>query len=106
MPRPSIANAQAGEVPQSDPNAKDQFKDLDSEFKDAVAQSSPEDIYKRISDLTKDQEDLATAKKEDQDLANILEKKRTAEAPYKEANKGLKMKVKFCLRVLSDQGKV
>jgi hypothetical protein len=103
MARPSIGNAPN---PKADPEAKDEFKDLDSDFKDAVAQESAEDIYKRISELSKEQEDLAQAKKDDQDLANILEKKRTAEAPYKEANKALKGKVKFCLRVLGDKGKL
>jgi len=102
MPRPSIANAPS----QTDPNAKDEFKDLDTDFKDAVAQSTPEDIYKRVSELSKQLEDLSVAKKADQDLANILEKKRTAEAPYKDSAKDLKSRIKFALRVLGDKGKL
>jgi len=103
MPRPSLGTAPN---PNADPNAKDKFKNLDSDFKDAVAQSSAEDIYKRITELSNQLEDLDKAKKADQDLIALKEKVATAMEPYKAASKDLKLRIKFALQVLGDQGKL
>lgn len=103
MPKPSIGNAPN---PNADPNAKDKFKNLDSDFKDALASSSPEDIYKRITELSSQLEELDKAKKADQDLENLKEKVATALEPYKAAGKDLKLRIKFALQVLGDKGKL
>lgn len=103
MPRPSVGSAPN---PKSDPNAKDKFKDLDSDFKDAVAQSSPEEIYRRITDLTNQNEKLNEAKELDNDLQSAKDRYQTALDPYKEQSKDIKLRIRYCIRVLGDKGKL
>lgn len=92
--------------PNADPQAKDKFKNLDSDFKDAVAAESEDALRKRITDLCSQAEALDQAKKDDEDLISKKETYDTAVAPYKEQQKDIKLRIKFILRVLSDQGKV
>jgi hypothetical protein len=103
MSRPSIGTAPN---PNADPNAKDKFKNLDSDFKDAVASEDAEAIYKRVANLNAEIEHLDAAKKLDGDLMSAKDKYDTAVEPYKTQTKDLKLRIKFCIRVLGDQGKV
>jgi hypothetical protein len=103
MSRPGIGSAPN---PNADPNAKDKFKNLDANYKDAVAQSSPEEIYKRIADIEGQLEALDAAKQLDQDLLTAKDRLATAQAPYKEQAKDLKLRIKYAVRVLGDKGKL
>lgn len=99
--KPTVTSEQ-----QKDPNAKDKFKNLSEEFKDACAQSSPEELYKRLGDLAGEEEKLEAAKETDTDLISKKEEYDAANGPYKESFKEMKLKRKFIARVLGDKGKL
>lgn len=83
---------------------KDPYSDLQDDFKDAVAQSSREEIEKRISDVALYDVELRKQKKEDQDLKEKAEAYKEASAIYREGFKSNKLKIEFCKRVLDDKG--
>ena len=83
---------------------KDIFEDLDSDWKDAVATMSVDDINSRIAEVAKAEELNQRAKEDDLDLARLKEEVATAGAQYKEATKANKLKIKFAMRVLGDRG--
>lgn len=103
MSKPGIGTAPGHEP---DPQAKDKFKKLPSDFKDAVAQSSREEIYKRLAALANQVEELAAAKELDNDLAAAKDRYDTASEPYKLQAKDLKLRIKFCVRCINDKGGV
>ena len=82
----------------------DPFEGLETEFKDAIAGMSPEDINKRISDVAKNQEENLKLMKEDQDLSEKKELAKEAAAQYREASKSNRLKIQYCVRVLGDKG--
>lgn len=83
---------------------KDPFQDLTEDFKDAVAQSSREEIEKRISDVALYDVELRKQKKEDQDLKEKAEAYKEASAIYREGLKSNRIKIEYCKRVLDDKG--
>ena len=85
---------------------KDKFADLDDDFKNAVAVMTEAAIRDKIAGITLAQLEVEMAKKADQDLQAAIEAKKVAEESYKEALKMNKLRIKFCRRVLSDQGKI
>jgi FtsZ-binding cell division protein ZapB len=84
---------------------KDPFEDLPSDWKDAIAQSSVEEINKRVAELAKGEEENQKAKKDDPDLAEKREALKVASEGYKEATKGYKLRMKWIMQVLGDMGK-
>lgn len=84
---------------------KGKFDELPLDFKDAVAQSSPEDINKRIAQITKDTEALLAARADDQDYQTKKEALKEAGAVYRDGKKANHLKVLYCIQVLSDKGK-
>jgi DNA-binding transcriptional regulator GbsR (MarR family) len=84
---------------------KDPFAELPNEWKDAIAQSSVEEIDKRIAELSKAEEESQNAKKLDPDLAEKREALKYASEGYKDATKGYKLRMKYIMRVLGDMGK-
>jgi len=86
------------------PKVKDPFADLDSDWKDAVAQGTVEEINARIAEVAKAEALNQEAKSEDVDLASLKEQVKEAGAQYAEATKANKLKVRFCMRVLGDRG--
>jgi len=83
---------------------KDKFAALDSDFKDAVAQSSPDEIRKRVAQIALDNEALLKAKEEDEDLHEKLEVAKDAGEVYREGTKMNRLRIQFCQRVLEDKG--
>lgn len=83
---------------------RDKFKDLDEDFKDAVAQSSIDEIKKRMADLAY----LLLAEKQLMEADNKLEAAKTAydnlADPYRESMKEMRLKSQFCKKVLDDKG--
>lgn len=86
-------------------DGKDKFKELDTDWKDAVAASTPEQLDAKIVELVKAEEENQATKASDPQLAELKEQLKEAGAGYKEATKGFKLRVKFILRVLGDKGK-
>lgn len=83
---------------------KDPFADLDSDFKDAVAGSSPEEIRKRIAQIAIDEENNRNAKDDDEDLKEKKEQAKIAGEQYAEATKAHRNMIRYCKRVLEDKG--
>jgi len=103
MSRPSIGSAPN---PNADPNAKDKFANLDSDFKDKVAASTSEEIDGILAQIAKDTEALEQAKEADADLAAKHEQYKEAGQVYRDGKKENRLKTRFCMRVLSDTGKL
>lgn len=82
----------------------DPFEDLPVDWKDAVAQSSREQIQQRIAKVALDDVELRKVKKEDQDLKEKAEAYKDASAIYREGFKANKLRIEFCKRVLDDKG--
>ncbi len=82
----------------------DKFKNLSPEFKDAVAESSPEEIKRRIADITilKAIEEKWFAN--DPDLEAAKTEVENISGEYREAIKEMKLKLEWCFQVLGDKG--
>jgi ElaB/YqjD/DUF883 family membrane-anchored ribosome-binding protein len=85
---------------------KDPYEDLDSDYKDAIAASTVEDINKRIAEIAKNEQDNLKAKGDDQDLKEKKEAATEAGKQYKDASKQNRLRILFAMRVLGDKGKV
>jgi len=85
---------------------KGKFDDLSSEFKDAVAGMSPEDIKKRISEVAIAEHENREAKIKDEDLAEKVAAVKFASEGYREATKANKLKIAYCHDTLASKGKV
>jgi hypothetical protein len=103
MTRPSIGSAPN---PNADPNAKDKFANLDSDFKDKVASLDAKGIDAVLAQIAKDTEALLQAKDADADLAAKKEQFKDAGQVYRDGAKENRLKTRFCMRVLNDQGKL
>lgn len=83
---------------------QDKFAKLDSEWKDAVAASSVDDIRKRISDIALEREELLKQKEEDMQLKEALQAAKDAGEVYRDGEKTARLRIQFCKRVLEDRG--
>lgn len=83
---------------------KDEFKDLDETFKDAVAQSSTDEIRKRITELALGElwtrEDL----KDNGEINDLKDKLSARMEPYRKDLKELRLQIKYCKSILDDKG--
>lgn len=84
---------------------KSDFDLLSGDFKDGVAQSSPEQVRDRIAQIAMDEANNQKLKADDQDLADKKEQVKLAAEGYVEATKQNKLKIKFAMQVLEDKGK-
>jgi hypothetical protein len=85
---------------------KDQFDDLDSDFKDAAASMSPDELNARIAEVAKNEQENLKLKTEDEDLKAKKAQATEAGKVYKEGSKQNTLRIKFLMRVLGDKGKV
>lgn len=81
------------------------FDDLSSDFKDAVAQSTPEQIRNRIAEIAMDEARNQTMKASDEDLAEKKEAVKFAGEGYATNTKQNKLKIKYAMMILEDKGK-
>jgi hypothetical protein len=84
---------------------KDRFADLDSDFKDTIANMKEPEIRDRLAKLTLDQEALMELKKNDQDLAAKREQASEAGRVYREGTKRYKLAVAYARSILDAMGK-
>lgn len=87
------------------PKVKDKFAELDSDWKDAVAQKDPDEIRDMIAQVALNELDNQKMRDEDQDLTEKREAAKYAAEQYKEATKHNKLRISFMKRVLDDKGK-
>lgn len=83
---------------------KDPFDALPEEFKEATAAMQADEVAKKISELTMDEERNQAAQRADADLAAKRKEVQTASRTYREQTKLYKLKIKFITRVQSDRG--
>jgi hypothetical protein len=83
---------------------KDEFADLDGDWKDMIVGMSAEEINNRIAEIAKAEQEVQALKKEDADLNAIREQYKVASSGYREHTKQSKLRIKYCMRVLSDRG--
>lgn len=84
--------------------AKDKFDDLDAEWKDAVANSDPEEIKKRMADLAAEAEMQKQAMDADPEVQQLKDRLKTETADYKANIKGAKLRIQYCVEKLKDKG--
>lgn len=77
---------------------------LDETFVDEMIGAQADKLKDKVVSLAKYEEEILEAKKADTDLSRILEEKSTAEATYKEALSGIKLKRKYVLALLKEKG--
>jgi hypothetical protein len=85
---------------------KNRFEDLDSVFKDEVANMKDEEIRNRLAQIAINEHENREAKKKDTDLESKKEQYRIAGEIYREATKANKLRTEYCYDVLQARGKV
>jgi hypothetical protein len=83
---------------------KDEFADLDSDWKSGIASMSTDEVNARIAEIAKAEQEMQATKKEDEDLNSLREQLKAAAQGYREHTKLSKLRIKFCMRVLADRG--
>ncbi len=83
---------------------KDPFDDLGSDFKDAAAGMSREQLEHRIAEVALNDVELRKAKKEDEDLKEKAEIHKEAAAVYRDGFKANRLQIEYMKRVLDDKG--
>jgi hypothetical protein len=83
---------------------KDEWADLDPNFKSAIDGMSREQIQSRLGAITFDYVSLMVAKKLDQDLEDKKQIYDEANEVYKNGTKDFKLQSKYCKKVLDDKG--
>jgi ElaB/YqjD/DUF883 family membrane-anchored ribosome-binding protein len=86
--------------------AKGEFDDLDSEWKDGIVAMTSEEIDQRIADTAKAEAENQKAKKEDAHLESCRTAVKVASEGYREHTKMSKLRIRYCMQVLGDRGKV
>lgn len=89
--------------PKGSKNKKDKFESIPSEWRDAVAGGSAEDIRARIAEVALNQEELSKAQENDEDLSNLKEQVKVASEGYRDGTKMNRLKIQFAKRVLEDK---
>lgn len=74
------------------------------EFAGEVAGLSLEQLNSRLSDLAKGREENQQAKEEDEQLESAKRLSSELGAPYRDAEKALKLKSKYIISLLSEKG--
>lgn len=85
---------------------KDKFASLDETFKDAVAQSSPEEINKRISEIALLDCALRDTLKEDGAVADAKESLKNLMEPYRDDFRAFRLKIEYARSILDAKGAI
>lgn len=80
------------------------IQDKMPEFAGEVAGLSIEQLNSRLSELAKSRELNSDAKEADEELENTRKLVSELGAPYRDAEKALKLKSKYLIKMISDKG--
>lgn len=83
---------------------KDKFEDLPDDFKEAVLQSSTDEIRKRVSEVAILDCEMRAQLKSDPDVQQAKDALKDLMEPYREDLKSYRLRIEFCKRVLDDKG--
>lgn len=87
-----------------DDNDDRKFKKLDDDFKDAVEQSSTDEIRRRISDLAVFEVETKETLKKDPAVLQAKDALDVLTSPYREDLKETRLKIEWCKRMLERKG--
>jgi len=85
---------------------EEKISDLDQFFIESVEGLQGEALKKKLFELDKYEGDLMSQKEDDEDLKEKQAIAKEANAIYSEGFKAIKLKRKFLLRMLTDQGQI
>ncbi len=85
-------------------SVQQEIKESNPEFHDEIVGLSKEDLDSRIVQLVKDLEEVDNAKEQDEGLQALRQQAKEAGAPYRDAKKAIKVKIKFILETLESRG--
>lgn len=74
------------------------------EFANEVANLTPEQLSERISGLAKHSEEVTDAKNADEALSAAREEVGQLAAPYRDAQKAIKLKIRYCYELIGERG--
>jgi hypothetical protein len=74
------------------------------EFPEVVDGLSLEDLEKRISTYAKEAENIEDAKEADEGLAAAKDQVAELSAPYKDAKKAIRLKIRYLIQLVKDKG--
>jgi hypothetical protein len=83
---------------------KDQFDDLDDDWKSSVQSMDAVEIKKKVAEIALEHSRLLRAKRDDEDLKTKREEYKTASAIYRENAKMSKVRIEFLRSVLESKG--
>ena len=85
--------------------AKDEFADLNSEWRDAAMGDSEAEIQRKLGEAAIDQQNVIDEQNKDDDYQQKKAAFKYANEGYAERKKVSKLKIKFIKRVLEGRGK-
>lgn len=74
------------------------------EFPEVVDGLSTEDLEKRISSYAKEAENVEDAKEADEALNEAKDQVAEFSAPYKDAKKAIRLKIRYLIQLLKEKG--
>lgn len=83
---------------------KDKFSDLDETFKDAITQSSTDEIRKRVSDIAILECTTRAILKDDPSVKQAKDALGELMQPYRDDLKSFKLQIEYAKQVLDDKG--
>lgn len=83
---------------------KDEFSDLDNDWKESVLSMDKNEINSRIAEIAKNEVENQKAKKKDGHLREARLVVSEAGKGYRDATKDAKLRIQYCMRVLGDRG--
>lgn len=87
------------------PNVQTQVQKEMPEFAAEASSLSPEGLVNRVVQCSKDAEEVDNAKEADEGLQQAKEEARLLGAPYSDAKKAIKLKIRYLLALLEEKGK-
>lgn len=91
-------------VQQAKKSLEDKVREEFPEFYEECQGLASGDLNNRLAQLSKDLDAVEDAKEADEGLAAAQSEATQLGAPYRDAKKALKLKTKFIIRTLKDQG--
>lgn len=85
---------------------KNEYDDLDSDFKSLVENMKDEEIRSKIAEVAMNQVELMKAKTADQDLAEKKTAAKMAGEMYRDGSKMNRLRIEYARQILENRGKV
>ena len=87
-------------------NKKNEFENLDQDFKDTISNMNNEEIRKKIAEVALNEHENKLAQKKDEDLKRKIELVKCAKEPYTEATKMNRYRISYAHYILNSRGNI